>query len=212
MKDEWKVGRVIARPYVGMHKGEFVRTANRRDYSVKPFGKTTLNVLEENGYDVVAIGKIHDIFDAYGVTESIHSVSSVNGMQQTIDAAERDDWRGLCFVNLVDFDALWGHRRNVQGYGQEIVRFDVKLGELLRRLKSDDLLMITADHGNDPTWTGTDHTREQVPLLLYSPSMTGHGTLPDTDCFGDIGYTVAENFGLKMPEGTIGKSLLDRLA
>jgi phosphopentomutase len=212
MKDEWKVGRVIARPYVGMHKGEFVRTANRRDYSVKPFGKTTLNVLEENGYDVVAIGKIHDIFDACGVTESIHSVSSVNGMQQTIDAAERDDWRGLCFVNLVDFDALWGHRRNVQGYGQEIVRFDVKLGELLRRLKSDDLLMITADHGNDPTWTGTDHTREQVPLLLYSPSMTGHGTLPDTDCFGDIGYTVAENFGLKMPEGTIGKSLLDRLA
>ena len=212
MKDEWKVGRVIARPYVGKHKGEFVRTSNRRDYSVRPFGKTALNVLSENGLNVISIGKISDIFNAYGITEAIHSVSSVNGMEQTIEAAGRDDWTGLCFTNLVDFDALWGHRRNVQGYAQEIVRFDVKLGELLKTLRPDDLLMITADHGNDPTWTGTDHTREKVPLLLYSPSFEGGGAeLPETDTFGVIGYTIADNFGLTMPEGTIGKSLLPLL-
>lgn len=211
MKDEWKVGRVIARPYVGKHKGEFVRTANRRDYAVTPFGRTTLNVLQENGYSVISVGKISDIFNAYGITEGHHSVSSLNGMEQTIETAERTDWQGLCFTNLVDFDALWGHRRNVQGYAQELVRFDVKLGELLKELQGDDLLMITADHGNDPTFRGTDHTREKVPLLMYSPSMTGSAELPDTDSFGAVGYTIADNFGLAMPEETIGTSLLSRL-
>lgn len=211
MKDEWKVGRVIARPYIGMHKGEFVRTANRRDYALRPFAPTALNILEDAGFDVIGIGKIHDIFNAYGITETIHSVSSINGMEQTIEVEKRNDWRGLCFTNLVDFDALWGHRRNVEGYGQEIVRFDVKLGEFLKKMRSDDLLMITADHGNDPTYTGTDHTREKVPLLMYSPGMIGNGDLSDTDCFGDIGYTIVDNFGLKMPENTIGKSLMFKL-
>lgn len=211
LKDEWKVGRVIARPYVGKKKGEFVRTSNRHDYALKPFGPTTLNVMQENGYDCISVGKISDIFDHYGITEENHSDSSVHGMQQTIDIAKRDDWKGICFTNLVDFDALWGHRRNPEGYAQEIVRFDVKLGELLPELKDDDLLMITADHGNDPTFKGSDHTREKVPLLIYSPSFEGTGEFPDTDTFGAIGYTVADNFGLKMPEGTIGSSLLEDL-
>ena len=151
MKDEWKVGRVIARPYVGKKKGEFVRTSNRRDYALKPTGPTALNALQEAGYDVLAVGKIHDIFDGYGITKSLHSTSSVHGMDQTIALAQ-SDFCGLCFTNLVDFDALWGHRRNPIGYGEEIERFDKKLGELLPLLKKEDLLMITADHGNDPTY------------------------------------------------------------
>ena len=134
MKDEWKVGRVIARPYVGKKKGEFKRTSNRHDYALKPFGRTALNVLKDAGYDVISVGKIYDIFDGEGITESNRSKSSVHGMEQTIEIAQRD-FTGLCFVNLVDFDALWGHRRNVTGYAQELERFDVKLGELLEVLK-----------------------------------------------------------------------------
>ena len=178
MKDEWKVGRVIARPYVGKKKGEFVRTANRHDYAVKPTGKTVLNAMQEAGYDVISIGKINDIFCGEGITESLKSKSSVHGMEQTIETAGKD-FTGLCFVNLVDFDALWGHRRNPEGYGKEIEKFDVNLGKLLEQLKDDDLLLITADHGNDPTYTGTDHTREQVPLLAYSPSMKESGPSGD---------------------------------
>lgn len=210
MKDEWKVGRVIARPYVGKKKGEFKRTSNRHDYALKPYGRTALNVLKDEGYDVISVGKIRDIFDGEGITESNKSKSSVHGMEQTIAIAKRD-FHGLCFVNLVDFDALWGHRRDPIGYGQELERFDKKLGELLPLLREDDLLLITADHGNDPTYTGTDHTREQVPLLLYSPSMTGNGSLGTADTFGVIGATILDNFGLKMPEGTIGASLLEKV-
>ena len=211
MKDEWKVGRVIARPYVGKKKGEFVRTANRHDYAVKPFGKTALNALKENGFDVISVGKINDIFVTEGITEAYRSKSSVHGMEQTIDIAKKNDWKGLCFVNLVDFDALWGHRRDPIGYGAEIERFDVKLGELLKVLNDDDLLLITADHGNDPTYTGTDHTRELVPLIAYSESLKGNGELPQRDSFAALGATVAENFGVKMPEGTIGTSMLGEL-
>ncbi|MCD8053805.1 MAG: phosphopentomutase [Lachnospiraceae bacterium] len=210
LRDEWKVGRVIARPYVGKKKGEFVRTSNRHDYALKPFGPTALDVLKEAGLDVISIGKIRDIFDGEGITRALKSKSSVHGMEQTIDTAQ-EDFHGLCFVNLVDFDALWGHRRNPQGYGEEIERFDRKLGELLPLLREDDLLMLTADHGNDPTYKGTDHTREKVPLLCYSPSMKGAGALPEQDTFAVIGATVTENFGLEMPEGTIGTSLLDQL-
>ena len=210
MKDEWKVGRVIARPYVGKKKGEFKRTANRHDYAVKPFGRTALNVLKDAGKDMISIGKINDIFVGEGVTEAIHSESSVNGMEQTIEVAQRD-FDGLCFVNLVDFDALWGHRRNVEGYAKEIEKFDVKLGELLKVLREDDLLLITADHGNDPTFHGTDHTREKVPLIAYSPKFTGNGALEETDTFAVIGATILDNFGLKMPENTIGYSILDKL-
>ena len=210
LKDEWKVGRVIARPYVGKKRGEFKRTSNRKDYALKPSGKTALDALKENGLSVIAVGKIHDIFDGYGITKSLHSTSSVHGMDQTIALAQ-SDFCGLCFTNLVDFDALWGHRRNPIGYGEEIERFDKKLGELMPLLKKEDLLMITADHGNDPTYKGTDHTREQVPLLLYSPSDQGSGPLPTQDTFAVIGATIADNFGVQMPANTIGTSLLPLL-
>ena len=210
MKDEWKVGRVIARPYVGKKKGEFTRTANRHDYALKPYGRTALNALKDAGLDVISIGKINDIFVTEGITKALKSKSSVHGMEQTIEVAG-EDFTGLCFVNLVDFDALWGHRRNPQGYAQEIERFDVKLGELLPLLREDDLLLITADHGNDPTYTGTDHTREKVPFLVYSPSMKGAGSLPEQDTFAVIGASICENFEVAMPEGTIGTSILGEL-
>ena len=210
MKDEWKVGRVIARPYVGKKKGEFKRTSNRHDYALKPFGPTVLNAMKDAGLDVISIGKINDIFVGEGITEAYKSKSSVHGMEQTIDVAKKD-FHGLCFVNLVDFDALWGHRRNPEGYAQEIEKFDVNLGVLMDTLREDDLLIITADHGNDPTYTGTDHTREKVPFLAYSKAMTGSGELPETDTFAIIGATIADDFGVKMPEGTIGYSILDKL-
>lgn len=210
MKDEWKVGRVIARPYVGKKKGEFKRTANRHDYAVKPFGRTALNVLKDNNFDMISIGKINDIFVGEGVTKAIHSESSVNGMEQTIEECKKD-FKGLCFVNLVDFDALWGHRRDPIGYAKEIEKFDVNLGILMETMKEDDLLIITADHGNDPTFHGTDHTREKVPFILYSKSLKEPKALEEGDCFGIIGATILENFGLTMPEGTIGKSILNQL-
>ena len=210
MKDEWKVGRIIARPYLGRKPGEFKRTANRHDYALKPFGKTALDALKDAGYDVISIGKIKDIFDGEGITDAHKSKSSVHGMEQTIDVC-KTDFKGLCFVNLVDFDALWGHRRNPQGYAEEIEKFDKNLGILMEEMKDDDLLIITADHGNDPTYTGTDHTREKVPFLAYSKSFEGNGLLPETDTFAIIGATVVDNFGLQMPEGTIGTSILDSL-
>ena len=210
MKDEWKVGRVIARPYIGTKKGEFKRTSNRHDYALKPYGATALNALKDAGYDVISVGKIFDIFDGEGITESNKSKSSVHGMEQTIEIAKRD-FKGLCFVNLVDFDALWGHRRDVAGYAKELEMFDEKLGLLLDELREDDLLIITADHGNDPTHTGTDHTRERVPFIAYSPSMEGCGRLEDTQTFAVIGATIADNFGVAMPKGTIGTSVLEKL-
>ena len=210
MKDEWKVGRVIARPYVGRKKGEFKRTSNRHDYALKPYGRTALDALKDAGLSVISVGKIFDIFDGQGLTESNKSKSSVHGMEQTIEIAQRD-FEGLCFVNLVDFDALWGHRRNVVGYGEELERFDVKLGELLDTLQDDDLLIITADHGNDPTYTGTDHTREKVPFLAYSRSMQTPSALEEADTFAVIGATITDNFGIAMPDGTIGHSILGQL-
>ena len=210
MRDEWRVGRVIARPYVGKKRGEFKRTSNRHDYALKPTGPTALNALKDAGYDVISVGKINDIFVGEGITESNHSDSSVHGMQQTIDIAKRD-FKGLCFTNLVDFDALWGHRRNPVGYGEEIEKFDKKLGELLPLLREDDLLILTADHGNDPTYKGTDHTREQVPFIAYSPSDTESGKLDTSDTFAVLGATIADNFGVRMPEGTIGTSILDQI-
>lgn len=211
MRDAWKVGRVIARPYVGRKRGEFRRTANRHDYALKPPQRTVLDALKEAGYDVISVGKIQDIFDGAGITEAIHSKSSAEGMDQTITLARERTFEGLCFVNLVDFDALWGHRRNVIGYAGELERFDEKLGVLLPILREDDLLILTADHGNDPTYSGTDHTREDVPFLAYSPSFSRGGCLPKRDSFADIGATVAENFSVPMPEGTIGTSMLDEL-
>lgn len=210
MKDEWRVGRVIARPYVGKKKGEFRRTSNRRDYALKPTGLTALNALKDAGLDVIGVGKINDIFCGEGITQTRHSDSSVHGMEQTIEICKQD-FHGLCFVNLVDFDALWGHRRNVEGYGEEIEKFDKNLGVLLEDLKQDDLLILTADHGNDPTYTGTDHTREYVPFIAYAKSMESGGKIENQDTFAVIGASIADNFGVKMPEGTIGSSILDKL-
>ena len=210
MKPKWRVGRVIARPYIGKDAQSFQRTSNRHDYALKPFGKTALNVLCEAGYDVIGIGKIRDIFDGEGIRETYTSKSSIEGMDQTIAQAKKD-FCGLCFVNLVDFDAKWGHRRNPLGYGKELEAFDCKLGELLQVLKDDDLLMICADHGNDPTFKGSDHTREYVPLLLYAKHFHHTGRLSDGDSFALIGATIVDNFGLMMPEGTIGTSILKEL-
>ena len=207
MKDEWRVGRVIARPYVGRTKGEFVRTSNRHDYAIPPTGQTVLDAMKDDGLDVISVGKINDIFCGMGITESNRSANSVHGMEQTIDICKKD-FHGLCFTNLVDFDALWGHRRNPVGYGEEIERFDKNLGILLEELRDDDLLILTADHGNDPTYRGTDHTREYVPLLAYSKSMDKGGEIPRQETFAVIGATIADNFGIAMPEGTIGKSIL----
>ena len=210
MKEEWCVGRVIARPYLGKKKGEFVRTSNRHDYAIKPTGNTALNILKDNGYDVISVGKINDIFVGEGITAAHKSKSSVHGMEQTIEIAG-SDFRGVCFVNLVDFDALWGHRRNPVGYGEELEKFDEKLGVLMSELKKDDLLIITADHGNDPTYTGTDHTREKVPFLAYSKAFEGSGLLPAVNSFGTIGATILENFGLEAEEHMIGESVLGQL-
>ena len=210
MKPEWKVGRVIARPYVGKKKGEFKRTANRHDYALKPYGKTAMDALKEAGFDVISIGKIRDIFDGEGITQAIRSKSSVQGMEQTIECLDQD-FTGLCFTNLVDFDALWGHRRNPQGYAEELEKFDVLLGQFLEKMKEDDLVIVTADHGNDPTFKGTDHTKERVPFLAYSPSMKTSGKIDDQNCFAVIGATIADNFGAAMPKGTIGTSILNKL-
>lgn len=210
LKDEWKVGRVIARPYLGNKSGEFKRTSNRHDYALKPYGRTVLNELKDNGFDVISVGKINDIFDGEGITESHKSKSSVHGMEQTLEIMDKD-FEGLCFVNLVDFDALWGHRRNPEGYARELEKFDVNLGKVLEKLSEDDLLILTADHGNDPTYSGTDHTREYVPFLAYSPSMKANGLLQTSESFGTLGATIADNFKVNMPKNTIGESVLEKL-
>lgn len=210
MREEWRVGRVIARPYIGKKKGEFERTSNRHDYALKPPMRTALDVLQDHGFDVISVGKIRDIFDGEGITKAYKSKSSIHGMEQTNEIAGKD-FHGLCFVNLVDFDAKWGHRRDPEGYAKELEQFDKGLSVLLETLREDDLLIITADHGNDPTYIGTDHTREKVPFLAYSKSMEGGGRLSEQDTFAVIGATILDNFGLSMPEGTIGASLLGEL-
>ena len=191
---EWMVGRIIARPFVGTNKDNFTRTANRHDYALKPFDKTVLNALQENGFDSIAVGKINDIFDNYGITEYYYTKSNNDGMVKTIEIAKKD-FNGLCFTNLVDFDALFGHRRDVVGYKNAIEEFDVQLGELLKVLDDDTLLMITADHGNDPVHHGTDHTRENVPLLIYYNGVGGK-YLGEFRSFTNIGSTITTNFGL----------------
>ena len=191
---DWMVGRIIARPFVGKTKETFKRTTNRHDYALKPFSKTCLNVLSENGFDTIAVGKINDIFDGYGITDFVRTTSNEDGMDKTIEFA-KTDFNGLCFVNLVDFDALYGHRRDVLGYKQAIERFDEKLGILLDQIDSDTLVMVTADHGNDPTHTGTDHTREDVPLICYYQGVDGK-ILPTMESFTVISSTILDNFGL----------------
>lgn len=208
MDDRWKVGRIIARPYIGKKKGEFTRTANRHDLALKPFGKTVLDSLKENEIEVIGIGKIPDIFVDQGITRKVKTVSNNDGMKKTIEIA-KEDFRGLAFLNLVDFDAVYGHRRNPEGYGDAIVEFDQQLDELLYHLNSDDLLMITADHGNDPTYKGTDHTRENVPLIMYSKSLQMPKHLGLIKSYAVIGATIADNYNVENPG--IGTSLLDKI-
>ena len=208
MDERWKVGRIIARPYVGKKKGEFVRTANRHDLALKPFGKTVLDSLKENQIEVIGIGKIPDIFVDQGITRKVKTVSNHDGMEKTIEIA-KEDFTGLAFLNLVDFDAVYGHRRNPEGYAQAIIEFDHQLEQLLYHLDSDDLLMITADHGNDPTYKGTDHTRENVPLIIYSKSLQLPKHLGLLKSYAVIGATIADNFQVENPG--IGTSLLDQI-
>ncbi|MFU8786433.1 MAG: phosphopentomutase [Candidatus Izemoplasmataceae bacterium] len=207
LADAYKVGRVIARPFLGDRVGEFKRTSNRHDYALKPFGKTTLNYLEEAGFDVVSFGKIKDIYDGEGITESYKQDANKDGMENFTNFTEKD-FKGLAFLNLVDFDALYGHRRDPQGYKEALEEFDAQLEVLIGKLKEDDLLMITADHGNDPTHEGTDHTREYVPLLVYNKKLKG-GSLTQRDTFADIGATISENFNVK--QTSLGTSFLKDL-
>lgn len=199
MKPEWKVGRIIARPFVGTNKNDFVRTPNRKDYALKPFEKTVLNHLSEKQFDVIALGKINDIFDGYGITEHSKTISNDDGMAQITQVATRD-FKGLCFLNLVDFDALYGHRRNPIGYGNAIEAFDKQLPKLIDNLTKDDLLILTADHGNDPIHHGTDHTREYVPLIVYTKKNENGKPLPVSKTFADIGYTISEIFDVQRPK------------
>lgn len=208
MEPKYFVGRVIARPYIGETKDTFKRTSNRKDYAVSPSNKTVMDVLKDSGYFVSCIGKISDIFNDCGVSKTIHTKSNNNGMDITIEDVKNFDYNGLCYVNLVEFDSEYGHRRNVEGYKNCIEDFDKKLGELLGVLKDDDILLLTADHGNDPTWTGSDHTREQVPLIIYSSKIKDGQFIGETDSFADIGASILKNFDLEKPKYMIGKPIL----
>lgn len=206
LDDPYMIGRIIARPYVG-HEGNYTRTSNRHDYALQPFGETTLDFLKDAGFDVISIGKIADIFNNQGITQAIRTKDNMDGVDQLMKVVEQD-FTGMSFTNLVDFDAKYGHRRNVAGYGQALQDFDQRIPALLAALREDDLLMITADHGNDPTFKGTDHTREYVPLLVYSPSLTANKELKAAH-FADIAATISDNFGVAATEN--GQSFLSQL-
>lgn len=205
MNDKYMVGRIIARPFIGK-PGAFERTSNRHDYALKPFGRTVMNELKDNQLDVLALGKIADIYDGEGVTESIRTTDNDDGMEKLIQSVDKD-FHGLNFLNLVDFDAKYGHRRDPQGYGEALETFDRRLPEVLEKLREDDLFILTADHGNDPVHHGTDHTREYVPLLVHHKGIVKGEALPIRKTFADIGATIADNFGVNMP--VYGESFLD---
>lgn len=207
LRPEYMVGRIIARPFLG-EEGSFKRTPNRHDYALKPFDRTVMNEMKDANLDVIALGKINDIFDTEGVTETTSTKSNKDGMDKLMDSINKD-FTGLCFLNLVDFDANFGHRRNAIGYGKSLEEFDARLTDVLASLKDDDLLIVTADHGNDPTMPGSDHTREYVPLNIYCKSLTNGGALPVRESFADIGATIAENYNVKLPK--YGKSFLKEL-
>ncbi|MBM7651510.1 phosphopentomutase [Neobacillus cucumis] len=207
LDEKYMVGRVIARPFLG-EPGNFKRTPNRHDYALKPFDRTVMSELKDAGYDVIAIGKISDIYDGEGVTKSLRTVSNMDGMDKLVETLDMD-FNGISFLNLVDFDALYGHRRDPEGYGKALEEYDARLPEVFEKMKDDDLLIITADHGNDPVAPGTDHTREYVPLLIYSKSKDSGKELPLRETFADVGATVADNFNVKMPK--YGQSFLNEL-
>ncbi|MBQ1879311.1 MAG: phosphopentomutase [Candidatus Enteromonas sp.] len=208
MRPEYLVGRVIARPYVGTNKNDFKRVgAHRHDYTVSPTGVTALDILKEKGLMVSAVGKIYDIFNGVGITKTIHTATNEEGMDEAIRQAKEEDWEGICFVNLVEFDSEFGHRRNAPGYAHCLEALDKRVGEFIKAMREDDVLMITADHGNDPTFHGTDHTREKVPLLIYSPSFENGRNLDERASFADIGSTILANFGLEKKPEMLGESI-----
>jgi phosphopentomutase len=188
------VGRVIARPFIGA-PGAFERTSNRRDFALTPFAPTLLDKLTDAGTTVVAIGKIEDLFAGRGISRALHTTSDANGMDEVERALDATP-RGLIFANLVDFDTVYGHRNDPAGYAANLERFDERLDALLPKIGADDLLIITADHGNDPTTPSTDHSREHVPLLLYGPSVRAGADLGTRPTFADLGQTLAELFGV----------------
>jgi len=206
LKEEWKVGRVIARPYIG-NVGNFVRTPNRHDYALNPTSKTVLDYLKEANHDVISIGKISDIFNSCGITNSIKTKDNIDGINKIIEIIKKD-FRGLCFANLNDFDSKYGHRRDKEGYYNALKEFNDKIPDILNYLRYDDLLIITADHGNDPTYRGTDHTRENVPLIVYSKKFVSNNKLKERNSFSDIGATISKNFNVEIP---YGDSFLDEL-
>lgn len=208
-KDEkYKIGRIIARPFVGTNASNFKRTSNRHDYALKPFAPTMLNHLKDAHYDVIGIGKIADIFDNEGLTKSTRIKNNQDGCLKTLEVM-KEDFNGLCFVNLVDFDMEYGHRRDPIGYGKAIEDFDVYLGQMKELLTERDILMICADHGNDPTYRGTDHTREKVPLLIYSKAFKETGILPDVFSFAIVSSTLADIFSVQKTD--LGESIIDQL-
>ena len=206
LKDEWKVGRIIARPFIGQ-PGNFTRTANRHDYALNPPSKTTLDVLKENNFDVLAIGKISDIFNNCGITKSVKTKDNLDGILK-IEEATKEDFTGLCFANLNDFDSKYGHRRNPSGYMNALLEVDNNIDNIKNNLNDDDLLIITADHGNDPTYQGSDHTRENTPVLIYNKNFKNPTRLPNLKTFADLGATIADNFNLS---SFLGTSFLESL-
>lgn len=207
LKGEDQVARVIARPFIG-EPGNFTRTPNRRDYSLDPFGKTVLDNALEGGYDVIAVGKIVDIFNGKGISEDVHTKSNMDGVDKTIEFLKNDS-KGIIFTNLVDFDAKFGHRRNAKGYKEALEELDLRIPEIIESLNDDDLLIITADHGNDPTYKGTDHTREYIPIIVYGKNVKAGVNLGTRETFADIAATVADILVIEKPKyGNSFKNLI----
>ncbi|HBD05940.1 MAG TPA: phosphopentomutase [Firmicutes bacterium] len=211
-RPEYLLGRIIARPFVGEDKNSFKRTPNRHDLALSPTGRTAMNDLQDASYTVSCVGKINDIFNGAGVTKTVKTVSNGDGMVKTTEQAKDHSWTGLVFTNLVEFDSEYGHRRNPEGYGRAIETFDKELTELMNNLTEEDLLLITADHGNDPTWTGSDHTRERVPFICYSKAFKNGRKLEERNSFADIGKTILKNFNVKPSENEIGTPIEELLS
>ncbi len=207
MKEEWRVGRIIARPFTGK-PGKFKFTNERKDYAVKPPKKTVLDFLKDHSYSVIGIGKISDIFDGEGITKTMKATTNMDVINKLTDVMEKN-FTGLCFANLADFDSLYGHKRDLNGYANAIEELDVEIPMILNKLNNDDLLIITADHGNDPTFKGNYHTRENVPVILFARDFKEPKRLEILNSMADIGATIADNFEVEKPE--IGNSFLDQL-
>jgi phosphopentomutase len=211
MKPEYLVGRIIARPYIGTSKDNFARTPNRHDLALSPPKDTAMNLLEKSGFTVSCIGKISDIFNNSGVTKTIKTKSNIEGMNKTIQELKEATYEGIIFTNLVEFDSEYGHRRDPKGYANALETFDKQLKDLIEVSSKDDLIIVTADHGNDPTWHGTDHTREMVPFIAYSKRFKNGSTLENRTAFADIGATILANFNIKMAPHMIGTPVLEIL-